>query len=145
MLSRTRWARASSMPTTGLNRNRRSSRNRTMKLMACHNKPCQFNPSVLAIASIRAYSAVNSSSDFADEDERDHQGVDGDGFGEAEADQQWDQDRSDDLRVAANRLHGLAHAVADTNAWANRAEADGKGGRPHVRCPSSRRCLSEET
>src|SRR5437763_6346568 len=114
MLSRTRWARASSMPTTGLNKTSRSRNSRTAKLTRCHSRPCQFNPSVLAIASISRSLAFGgtTSGDLADEDERDHQRINRDSFGEAEADEQWHQDGADDLGVSTDRLHGFADAVA---------------------------------
>src|SRR4029079_7579837 len=116
MLSRTRWERASSMPTTRSYSTRRSRTSSTMNLTTCHRKPAQFRPRVLAIASIGRL--VGSGLDLADEDERAHQRVDRDSFGEAEADEQRHEDRADDLRIATDRFHGLAHAVADADAWA---------------------------
>src|SRR2546422_2637171 len=135
MLSRTRWARASSMLTIGLNSTSRSRKSRTAKLIRCHSRPCQFSPSVLVIASILdlALASLAGRLHLADEDERDHERVDGDGFGKPEPDQERHQDRADDLRIATDGLHGLADAVADANARSDRTKTNGQGRRPYIR------------
>src|SRR5205807_2856319 len=59
--------------------------------------------------------------------------------------QERHQDRADDLRVAADRLHRLADAVAHTDAWPNSDEADRQSRRPYVRCSRCRGSLGKET
>src|SRR5438132_11561203 len=96
------------MVTTGLKSTSLSSSSRTTKLMACQIRPGTFSPRVPAIASI-----LRRRLDLPDEDERNDQRVNGDSFGEAEADQQRHQDRHDDLGITADGLHGLANAITD--------------------------------
>src|ERR1700716_2725174 len=145
MLSRTRWARESSMFTIGLNSTNRSRNSRTAKLIRGQSRPCQFKPRVLAIASIRRSARPGCPSHLPDEDERDDQRVDGDGFGKAETNQQRHQDRADDLRIAADGLHGLANAVTDADARADRPKTDGQGRRPHTSAASGCCRLGKET
>src|SRR5579871_4549867 len=141
MLSRTRWARASSMATTGLYRKMRSRTSRTMKLIVCQIRPFQFSPRVPVIASIWG---LDEQLDLADQDEGDDQRVDGDGFREAKTDQQWHQDRADDLGIATDRLHGLTDPITDTDARPDSPKADGNSRRPDGRCAAGG-SLSEET
>src|SRR5947207_8312919 len=119
-LSRIFLARSSSMPMTGLYRNRCRTNSRMMKLSAWMAMLPGLSPSASMYRSSRRHAARSIRGlvgpDPSEQHEGDDQGIDGDSFGKRQPDDHRQKERAGRLGVASDRLHRLADADADADA-----------------------------